>query len=105
MMTSYLLPSLFFLGFVSCNPREGIHQSQHVGTPRERISQNQHVETYWESWSQMNPDFSSKISAIPVTPLGSNTGVNVVNIAFADTGDSDRYLSKLFLINDNNCDY
>jgi len=73
-----LLVLLSLLGLVFCGPRD-------------QIAGGQHVETYWESWSQMNTDFSSRIQDIPVTPLGSDNGVNVVNIAFASNALNDRW--------------
>jgi len=42
-----------------------------------------HVETYWESWDYDKYDFASDLAKVPVTPIGSDSGVNVVNLAFA----------------------
>lgn len=43
-----------------------------------------HVEVYWESWEDYRTNYMSNMSNIPITPLGSSHGVNVVNVAFAD---------------------
>ena len=43
-----------------------------------------HVEVYWESWEDSRANYMSNMSNIPITPLGSSHGVNVVNVAFAD---------------------
>jgi len=46
-----------------------------------------HVETYWESWVESHcPDFACNLADIPISPIGSKHGVNVVNLAFARPG-------------------
>jgi len=42
-----------------------------------------HVETYWESWEEGLGNYASNLEDVPVTPVGTPYGVNVVNIAFA----------------------
>ena len=84
-MPSSLLVLLALLSLASSSP--GVKKA---ASPRDQIAANQHVETYWESWSEKETDFVSQISEIPVTPMGSHSGVNVVNIAFADNSITDR---------------
>jgi len=50
--------------------------------PRTRMNRP-HVETYWESWEEGKEDFASNLIDVPVSPIGSPYGVNVINIAFA----------------------
>ena len=45
-----------------------------------------HVETYWESWTEGGPDFANNLIDVPITPIGSKQGVNIVNVAFAMPG-------------------
>ena len=47
------------------------------------------VEVYWESWEFYRENFMSNMSNIPVTPLGSSHGVNIVNVAFSDNSLDD----------------
>ena len=48
-----------------------------------------HVETYWESWVESHcPDFACNLADIPITPIGSKHGVNIVNLAFGMPGKS-----------------
>ena len=41
------------------------------------------MESYWESWDSPE-NYGANLSAIPVSPIGSTRGVNIVNLAFAD---------------------
>merc|ERR1712236_98360 len=46
-----------------------------------------YVESYWESWDSWKDypeDFAAFLKDVPATPIGSCTGVNLVNIAFGD---------------------
>jgi len=46
-----------------------------------------YVESYWESWDAWEnypEDFAAFLKDVPATPIGSCTGVNLVNIAFGD---------------------
>jgi len=48
-----------------------------------------HVETYWESWVEEHcPDFACNLADIPITPIGTKHGVNIVNLAFGKPGKS-----------------
>merc|ERR1719219_177156 len=44
------------------------------------------VETYWESWiyKDFPQDYCAEMKDVPVSPIGSISGANIVNIAFAD---------------------
>jgi len=48
-----------------------------------------HVETYWESWEEGGVDYGSNLIDVPITPIGSTTGVNIVNVAFASNNVTD----------------
>jgi len=53
-----------------------------------------HVETYWESWDQTHGNYGSNLSDLPVVPIGSSGGFNVVNLAFArDTATIEEVLA------------
>ena len=41
------------------------------------------MESYWESWDSPG-NYGANLSAIPVSPVGSTSGVNIVNLAFAN---------------------
>jgi len=44
------------------------------------------VETYWESWVKKDypEDYCANMRDVPATPIGSTSGANIINIAFAD---------------------
>merc|ERR1712142_1220072 len=75
----YFLPSYTLsLLVVSC-----LVTSSHGLWDRQARLFRPHVETYWESWDYDKYDFASDLAKVPVTPIGSDSGVNVVNLAFA----------------------
>jgi len=46
-----------------------------------------YVESYWESWKSWEDfpnDYCADLSSVPASPIGSTSGVNLVNVAFAD---------------------
>jgi len=46
-----------------------------------------YVESYWESWDSWKDfpdDFAAFLKGVPASPIGSCSGVNLINIAFGD---------------------
>jgi len=46
-----------------------------------------YVESYWEtwdSWKDFPDDYCAILKDVPATPVGSNSGVNLINVAFGD---------------------
>jgi len=73
--------------FVAC------FQTNKLSVPPNGVSGNKlaplgplFVETYWESWIYKDypQDYCAEMKDVPASPIGSTSGANIVNIAFAD---------------------
>merc|ERR1712045_754410 len=81
---------LHLTGFVACFQVNKLVKEKAPSVPdasnKFSLSGPLFVETYWESWvfKDYPQDYCAEMKDVPASPIGSTSGANIVNIAFAD---------------------
>jgi len=87
-LTLTLLTFLFLTGFAACFETNKLAPQHEARAESNKLSREAplFVETYWESWIYKDypQDYCAEMKDVPASPVGSTSGANIINIAFAD---------------------